>query len=158
MQFARRLISSFSKSLLLSSLAKSCGMISDFDLGEEDAMRITRLTIVAFCAAASVVLGVAGKAQSRPVCSPGVTASLGTQRDTLVKEPKVQSKVVGFCRSPARSRDTLPTCSSGPYVNCKGTCSDGAEWFSWQCCIGKDDFPPACSLNCDKEFAGCIAQ
>ena len=120
-------------------------------------MRIARLAIVTFCAAASIVLALPERAQSHTVCLPGVTASVGPLRDTYVKEPKARSRAASLCRSPARS-GALPTCSSGPSITCRGTCSDGAAWFSWQCCIGPDGFPPACSLNCTKEFAGCLAQ
>jgi hypothetical protein len=141
---------------LLSFLAESCRMISD--LRAEDAVRIASLIIVAFCAAAPVVLGVAEKAQSLPVCRADLTATFGPQLDTFVSGPKAPSRAAQLCRSPVRSRGGLPTCSAEPYITCRGTCSNGAEWFSWQCCIPKDGFPPACSLDCKKQFAGCLAQ
>ena len=121
-------------------------------------MKIASLTIVAFCAAASSVLAVGEKAHSRSVCRPDLTASYGPLLDTFVQEPKVRSRAAALCPSPVRGRGTLPTCTSDPSVTCRGTCSGGAEWFSWQCCIGQDGWPPACSLDCNKQFAGCLAQ
>ena len=126
--------------------------------GRGDAMRIAGLIVVAFCFAASVVLALAESAQSSPLCLPVLTLSSGGQRDTVVKEPKMRSRLAKLCRSPARSHGTLPTCNSGPSITCRGSCSNGAEWFSWQCCIGQDGFPPVCSLNCNKQFAGCVDQ
>jgi hypothetical protein len=135
-------------------------MWNDFglDLAAEDAVRIASLIIVAFCAAAPVVFGLAEKAQARPVCSADLTASFGPLLDTSVSKPKAPSRAAALCRSPARSRGGLPTCSKEPYITCRGTCSGGAEWFSWQCCIPADGFPPACSLDCKHQIAECVAQ
>jgi hypothetical protein len=141
---------------LLSFPSKSGRMISDIDLAQEDAMRIAGLAIVAFLVTGSVVPAVAVKAQS--LCRPDLTASFGSPLDTFAEAPKVRGRVAARCPSPARRRGELPTCNSGPSITCRGTCSGGAEWFSWQCCIGPDGFPPVCSLNCNKEFAGCLAQ
>ena len=119
-------------------------------------MRIAKLIIAACCAAAPVVFGVV-EAQSRPVCRADLTASFGPLLDAFVSEPKV-SRAAQLCRSPARRSGRLPTCNSEPYVTCRASCSNGAEWFTWQCCIPNDGFPPVCTLNCNKEFAGCEAQ
>jgi hypothetical protein len=121
-------------------------------------MRVATLTIVACCAALAV-FGVAHKAQSRPVCESDLTATIGPPPpDTFVTEPHARRKAARLCPSPVKSLARLPTCSSGSFVTCRGTCSGGGEWFTWQCCIGQDGFPPQCGLNCSKEFAGCFAQ
>ena len=119
-------------------------------------MRTARLIMAAFLAAGSVVPALA--AQSHSICRPNLTASFGPPLDTFAEQPKVRGRAAARCPSPAQRRGQLPTCNSGPSITCRGSCSNGAEWFSWQCCIGPDGFPPVCTLNCNKEFAGCAAQ
>jgi len=115
-------------------------------------------TMIAFCAAALANLAAPIPAGAKSLCLPSVSAIATPLRDAPSNEPKAHSKAASLCRSPARSGGELPTCTSGPFITCRGSCSNGAEWFSWQCCIGQDGFPPACSLNCIREFAGCIQQ
>ena len=119
-------------------------------------MRVANLMIVAFCAAAAM-FGVAQRAESRPVCGSDLTATVGPAPDAFAPTSKSARKAARLCPSVAKSIRRLPTCSAG-FVTCRGTCSGGAEWFTWQCCDGPDGFPPQCGLNCSKEFAGCFAQ
>ena len=118
-------------------------------------MRVASL-IMALCAAL-IGLGVAEKAQSRPVCDSDLTATIGPAPDMSVETSPLRRKIARLCPSVAKSIRRLPTCSAG-FVTCRGSCSGGAEWFTWQCCDGADGFPPHCSLNCSKEVAGCLAQ
>ena len=120
-------------------------------------MRVASLMIVAFCTAGAV-LGVEEKAQSRAVCSSDLTATIGPAPDMSVETSQAGRKAARLCPSPVRSLATLPTCRSGAFVTCRGTCSGGSEWFTWQCCIGPDGFPPVCGLNCSREFVRCLAQ
>jgi hypothetical protein len=93
-------------------------------------MRVAILTTMAAFLAALVVLADAEKAQSRPVCDSDLTATIGPPPpDTFVETPRVRGKAARLCRSPAR-RSGGPTCHSGPFVTCRGTCSGGAEYFS----------------------------
>jgi hypothetical protein len=115
-------------------------------------MRIAGLATVVFCAAVSLLPAVAA---SRSVCRPQLTASFEPPLEALANQPKVRTRAAAHCPSPARRRGQLPTCS-GPHITCRGSCSNGAEFFTWQCCFGQDGFPPTCQLNCNKEIAGCI--
>jgi hypothetical protein len=117
-------------------------------------MRIVSLTMVAFFAAAAVIPAVAAPS----ACRPNLTAGFGPALDTFAPAPAVQGKSAARCPSPARRREGLPVCNTGPSITCRGTCSNGAEWFSWQCCIGQDGWPPACYLDCRRQIADCLAQ
>jgi hypothetical protein len=116
-------------------------------------MRIARLTIVAFATAVSLLPAVAA-----PVCRPALFATFGPAFDTFATAPQGASNLAARCPSPGRRPGTLPVCHTGPSITCRGSCSDGAEWISWQCCIGQDGFPPACLLDCRRQLAQCLEQ
>jgi hypothetical protein len=118
-------------------------------------MRVFSLIFVALCAVIAL-LG-ADRAQARPLCDSELTATIGPAPDMSVGSTKAGRKAARLCPSVAKSIHKLPICSAG-FVTCRGSCSGGAEWFTWQCCDGPDGFPPHCSLNCSKETASCLAQ
>jgi hypothetical protein len=128
-------------------------MISDIDLAEEDAMRIAGLTIVAFVAAVTALPAVA-----TPLCRPALFATFGPAFDTFATTPPGASKLAARCPSPGRRPGTLPVCRTGPSITCRGSCSGGAEWITWTCCIDPDGFQPACLLDCRRQLAECLAQ
>jgi hypothetical protein len=119
-------------------------------------MRVANLLIVAFCAVVAM-LGVAQRAEARPVCGTDLTATIGPSPDMSIGSSAAGRRAARLCPSVAKSVRRLPICSAG-FVTCRGTCSGGAEWFTWQCCDSPDGFPPQCGINCSKEFAGCFAQ
>ena len=50
------------------------------------------------------------------------------------------------------------TCNSGPSITCRKTCSGGAAWITWECCIDPSGYLPACYIDCDREVIECLPQ
>lgn len=131
-------------------------------------MRIASLAMVVVFVTASALPAVAKRVVSQSACRPRVTVSVPRELRPYVKNPKALAHVAGQCQSAAprtgflttaaHHPGFLPTCTSGPHITCRGSCSAGPPTITWTCCFDPGGFAPACSLDCNHETAACIDQ